>query len=138
MKTYAKTFLFTGALALGANALMAAQAGSTNDWLDQLSRAKLGRSSPAAEARVKAEGANTAYREEATREVAGPANPWLEQFYRAKLGRNTPMEESRLRAVEENTAFREEISHEARPANNWFELFYKAKHGRSAPAEPAH
>jgi hypothetical protein len=78
-------------------------------------------------------GANTAFREEATVEVAGPANPWLEQFYRAKLGRNSPMEESRLRAEDQNTAFREETTREARPANNWFEQFYKAKLGRNAP-----
>ena len=128
-----KTILLTGALMLGANALMAAQAiPANNDWVDQLYKAKLGRSSPAEEARVKAERANTAFREEATVEVAGPANPWLEQFYRAKLGRNSPMEESRLRAEGANTAFREE-TREARPANDWFEQFYKAKFGRNVP-----
>jgi len=129
-----KSILLTGALLIGANALMAAQAApANNNWVDQFYKAKLGRSSPAEEARLKAERANTAFREEITLEVAGPANPWLEQFYRAKLGRNSPMEESRLRAERANTAFREDITREPRPANTWFEDFYKAKFGRSAP-----
>jgi hypothetical protein len=129
-----KSILLTGALLIGANALMAAQAApASNNWVDQFYKAKLGRSSPAEEARLKAERANTAFREEITLEVAGPANPWLEQFYRAKLGRNSPMEESRLRAERANTAFREDITREPRPANTWFEDFYKAKFGRSAP-----
>jgi predicted P-loop ATPase len=130
MKMRMKSILLTGALAMGANALMGAQATQASDsWLDQYYKAKLGRSSPAEEARLNAERANTAFREETTVEVAGPANPWLEQFYKAKLGRNSPMEESRLRAERANTAFREEIR-EARPANNWFEQFYRAKYGR--------
>ncbi len=129
-----KTILLTGALLIGANALMAAQAApATNNWVDQFYKAKLGRSSPAEEARLRSEGANTAFREEITTEVAGPVSPWLEQFYSAKLGRNSPMEESRLRAEGANTAFREETTREARPANNWFEEFNKAKFGRSAP-----
>ena len=129
-----KSILLTGALLIGANALMAAQAApASNNWVDQFYKAKLGRSSPAEEARLKAERENTAFREEITFEVAGPANPWLEQFYRAKLGRNSPMEESRLRAERANTAFREDITREPRPANTWFEDFYKAKFGRSAP-----
>lgn len=134
MKISVTRVLLTGALAFGANTLMAAQAAPASDtWLDQFYKAKLGRSSPAVEARLKAERANTAFREETTFEAAGPANPWLEQLYRAKLGRNSPMEESRLRADRANTAFREETTREARPANNWFEEFYKAKYGRSAP-----
>jgi len=134
MKISVTRALLTGALAFGANTLMAAQAPSATDtWLNQFYKAKLGRSSPAEEARLNAERANTAFREEITFEVAGPANPWLEQLYRAKLGRNSPMEESRLRADRANTAFREETTGEARPANNWFEQFYKAKYGRSAP-----
>ena len=134
MKTSVKSILLTGALAMGANALMAAQAVTASDnWLDQFYKAKLGRSSATTEARVKAEGANTAFRDEATAEAAGPANPWLEQFYRAKLGRNSPMEESRLKVEGTNTAFREETTPQARPTNNWFEQFYKAKFGRSVP-----
>ncbi len=129
-----KSILLTGALLIGANALMAVQAASANNnWIDQLYKAKLGRSSPAEEARLRAEGANTAFREDPTVVVAGPANPWLEQFYRKKLGRNSPMEESRLKAEGANTAFREDTTRQARPANNWFENFYKAKLGRSVP-----
>lgn len=129
-----KSIWLTGALVLGANALIAAQAApANNNWVDQLYKAKLGRSSPVEEARLKAERANTAFREETTVQVAGPANPWLEQFYRAKLGRNSPMEESRLRTEGANTAFREETTREAKPINNWFEQFYRAKFGRSAP-----
>ena len=134
MKTSVKSILLTGALAMGANALMAAQAVTASDnWLDQFYKAKLGRSAPTTEARVKAEGANTAFREEITPAAAGSANPWLEQFYRAKLGRNSPMEEARVKAEGQNTAFREESTPEARPANNWFEQFYKAKLGRGVP-----
>jgi len=134
MKNSVKSVLLAGALAMGANALMAARPVPANDqWLDQFYRAKLGRSTPATEARMKAEEANTAFREEAAAEVAGPADPWLEQFYRAKLGRNSPMEESRLRTEGTNTAFREETTPPARPANNWFEQFHKAKLGRSVP-----
>jgi len=134
MKTSIKSVLLTCAVALGANALMAAQASQpSNNWVDQLYKAKLGRNSPAEEARQKAERANTAFREEATVEAAGPANPWLEQFYQAKLGRNSPMEESRLRTEGAKTAFREETIREARPANSWFEQWYKAKFGRSGP-----
>ena len=130
MKTSVKGILLAGALAMGANALMAAQAVTASDnWLDQFYKAKLGRSSPMTEARMKAETANTAYRE-AVAEVAGPANPWLEQFYRAKLGRYSSMEESRLRAEGQSTAFREARPGETRPANNWFEQFYKTKLGR--------
>ena len=135
MRVTAKRILWTGALAIGANVLMAAPQTSTDAWLDQFYRAKLGRSTPAEEARQRAESARTAYREEVTREVAGPANPWLEQLYRAKLGRNSPMEEKRLRAEEENAAYREEVKPEARPANDWFERWHKAKFGRSSPLE---
>jgi hypothetical protein len=134
MKISVTRVLLASAFALGANNLMAAQAAPASDtWLDQFFKAKLGRNSPAEEARLKAERANTAFREATTFEAAGPANPWLEQLYRAKLGRNSPMEESRLRAERANTAFREETTREARPADNWFEQFYKAKYGRSAP-----
>lgn len=135
MRTLAKRILWTGALAIGANVLMAAPQTGSDTWLDQYYKAKLGRSSPMTEARERAEGATTAYREAVTPEAAGPENPWLEQFYKAKLGRNSPMEEKRLRAEEENTAFREEVKPEARPANDWFERWFKAKFGRSLPKE---
>jgi hypothetical protein len=41
------------------------------------------------ESRLKAEQANTAFREDATRE-ARPANNWFEDFNKAKFGRSAP------------------------------------------------
>ncbi len=135
MRIASKRILWTGALAIGANVLIAAPQTSTEAWLDQFYRAKLGRISPTTEALERAEAATTAYRETAAPAVAGPENPWLEQLYKAKLGRNRPTEEKRLRAEEENTAYREEATPEARPANDWFERWYKAKFGRNSPQE---
>ncbi len=57
MKTFVRSILFSGALVMGANALMAE---TSNAWLDQWYRAKFGRPSPTEEARLKAEAANTA------------------------------------------------------------------------------
>ena len=99
MKAFAKSILFTGVLVMGANGLMAGQV--SDGWLDQFYRAKMGRSSPATEARQRAEAANTAFREETapeTRQVATPANTWLDQWYRAKYGRPSPQEEVRQKA----------------------------------------
>ena len=107
MKTFVRSILFTSALVMGANGLMAAPA--SNSWLDQWYKAKYGRSSPMVEARQRAEQANTAFREETTREVApprsretrvvtGPANTWLDQWYKAKYGRSSPLEEARRKA----------------------------------------
>src|SRR5439155_10105347 len=106
MKTFVRSILFTGALVMGANGLMAAQ--TSNAWMDQWYRAKFGRSSPAEESRLKAEQASTAFREETRHEAAGPANAWFEQWYKAKFGRNSPAEEARQRAEKESTAFRNE------------------------------
>src|SRR6266852_9152273 len=120
MKTFVKSILFTGVLVMGANGLMASQA--SNSWLDQWYRAKYGRSSPAEEARQRAEQANTAFREETAADEVRPANAWLEQWYRAKFGRSSPMEEARQKAARANTAFREETTREvAPPANAWME-----------------
>ena len=99
MKTFAKTILFTGALVMGANGLMAGPVSDSR--LDQFYRAKLGRRSPTTEARQRAEAENTAFREEPapeTRQVAAPANTWLDQWYRAKYGRPSPQEEARQKA----------------------------------------
>jgi hypothetical protein len=84
MKTFARSIIFTGAMAIGATGLMAAPA--SNDWFDQWYKAKYGRSSPAEEARLKAERESTAFREEPDREVA-PARTWFEEWHRAKYGR---------------------------------------------------
>ena len=96
MKPIARTILFTGALVIGASGLMAAS--PSDSWLDQWYRAKYGRSSPTEEARQRSEQANTAFREETTRDVAAPANTWLDQWFRAKYGRSSPMEEARQKA----------------------------------------
>jgi hypothetical protein len=104
MKAFAKSILFTGVLVMGANGLMAGQA--SDSWLDQY-RAKYGRSSPATEARQRAEAANTAFREEVapeTGQVAKPADTWLDQWYQAKFGRSSPATEARQKAEHENTA----------------------------------
>ncbi len=132
MKTFVRSILFTSALVMGANGLMAAPAG--NAWLDQWYRAKFGRPSPTEEARLKAEQANAAFREEARHEAATPSNAWFEQWYKAKFGRSSPAEEARQRAEKENTAFREEPRTERKaPANDWLDQFFKAKYGSPAP-----
>ena len=64
---------------------------------EQWYRAKYGRPSPAEMARVSAEQANTAYREETPRQAVAPANTWLEGWYRAKFGRPSPLDEMRLK-----------------------------------------
>lgn len=133
MKTFVRSILFTGALVMGANGLMAAQI--SNTWLDQWYRAKLGRSSPAEEARLKAEQSNTAFREETRHEPSSPSNAWFEQWYKAKFGRSSPAEEARQKVEKENTAFREErrVERKFSPANEWFDQWYRAKYGRPAP-----
>ena len=130
MKTFVRSILFTGALAMGANGLFAAPA--SNDWFEQWHRAKYGRSSPAEEARQNAERANTAFREEPT--AARPTNTWFESWYKAKFGRPSPSEEARLKAERASTAFREEPK-ATRPANTWLQDWYKAKYGRPYPLE---
>jgi hypothetical protein len=131
MKRLMKNILVAGALVVGANGLFAGQA--SNDWVDQLYKAKIGRA-PFAEARQRAEQANTVYREEATPSAVKPANTWFEDFHRAKYGRSSPAEEARLRAESANTAYREEAP-SARPANTWHADHCKAKYGRPFPAE---
>ena len=129
MKTFVKSILFAGVLAMGANGLTAAQA--SDSWLDQWYRAKYGRSSPATEAQQRADQANTAFREESASHAVTPANAWLEQWYKAKFGRSSPIEEARLKAERANTAFREEpVRQAAAPANNWLDQWYRAKFGR--------
>src|SRR5690348_5199159 len=108
MNTSFKGILMTGALAIAANGLFAAQANTTNAWFEQRHQAKFGRPSPNEEARLKAERANMAFREEFAPDVDRPANTWFNDFYRAKYGRSAPNEEARLNAERVNTAFGEE------------------------------
>jgi hypothetical protein len=133
MKHLVKNFLFAGAFVVGANGLFAGQA--SNDWVDQLMKAKTGRA-PFAEAKERTEQANTVYREEVTPKAVMPANTWFEDFYRAKYGRSSPTEEARLRAERANTVYREEIAPPAtKPANTFLNDFWKAKFGRLYPTE---
>jgi hypothetical protein len=67
MKTFARSILYIGALAIGTNGLMAAQ--GTEQWY----KAKFGRNSPREEARQRAERENAASKQEITVEVAPPA-----------------------------------------------------------------
>lgn len=129
MKPFVRRILFVGALAAGTDGLFAAQV--SNDQFEQWYRAKYGRSSPAEEARLKAERAGTAFRQEPAPTVTRPGNTWFENWYKAKYGRPSPLEEARLKAERASTAFREEPAPPpTRPANTWFEDWYKAKYGR--------
>ena len=127
MKKFVRSIIFTGAMAMGATGLMAAPA---SDWFDQWHKAKYGRSSPAEEARLKAERESPAFREQTPSRVAPARVNWTEEHFKAKLGRNSPTEEDRLKAERENTAFREEPDREAVPAKTWFDEWYRAKYGR--------
>lgn len=127
MKTILSRIVLTGALAIGANGLMAAPA--NNDWSEQWYKAKYGRLAPSAEARLKAEREATAFREE-TRHIAPARQNWVEDHFKAKLGRNTPAEEARLKAERDATAFRDEPVRETAPAKTWFEDWYRMKYGR--------
>jgi hypothetical protein len=134
MKRFVTGILFTGLLAMGANTLMAAQ--TSNSWSEQWFQAKYGRPSPLEESRLKAEKANTAYREVAPSRVATPANNWAEQWFRAKYGRPSPLEESRLKAEQANTAYREVApTSVAMPLDNGAEQRYRTKYGRPSPLE---
>lgn len=75
MKLVLRSADMTVARLMGANALLA---GSEN-FIDQFYKAKFGRLSPITEARLRAEQANAAYREEATPK-AKILNTWLEDF----------------------------------------------------------
>lgn len=130
-----RSILFTAVLAMVASTSMVAQ---SNRWSEQWYRAKFGRPSPTEEARLNAEHANTAYRQETPGEAAVPADNRFENWYRAKYGRPSPTEEARLQAQQANTAYREATPTQASaPANMWFEGWYRAKFGRPSPTEEA-
>jgi hypothetical protein len=119
------TISFTGGM-LAVSAL--AQTG----WTEEYFRAKYGRSSPTEEARLKAEQATTAFREETTDAVAPAVPNWIEQYFRAKYGRSSPTEEARLKAEQASTAFREEPTRDvAPPVPNWIEQHLRVKLGRA-------
>ncbi|MBY0507713.1 MAG: hypothetical protein K2X03_27625 [Bryobacteraceae bacterium] len=131
MKTLLRSVVLTSSLALVASGLMA-QSGISE--FDQRYKAKYGIYSPQTEARLRAERANSASREEAS---VPPARPnWIEQYYKAKYGRNTPAEEARLKAERDSSASREEPT-QIEPAKSWIDQWYKAKFGRYSPPEEA-
>ena len=132
MKTFLKSILFTSALVISTNSVMAMQ--MSNSWYEQWHKAKYGRSSPPEEARLNAERAAMAYREETAPKAAIPRNTWFEDFHRAKYGRSSPLEEARLKAERAATAYREEAAPKAgKPADTWLDDFWSAKYGRPAP-----
>jgi hypothetical protein len=120
-----------GALTLGATGLIAAPAADT--WLEQWYKAKYGRTSPMEEARLKAEAASTAFREDTSAEVPS-LYTLFELQYKAKYGRPSPMEEARWKEEKGDTAFRAETAPEA-PARSWFEQWHRVKFGRPSPTE---
>ena len=130
MKTFLKGVVIAAGLTLGTGSLPAATTG--NDWAEQLFKAKIGRNTPAEEARLRAEGANAAFRAETAVNVATPN--FIEQLFKAKLGRYTRGEEARLREVEASTAFREEAP-AGYVAPTWAEQLFKAKLGRDVPGK---
>lgn len=129
MKTSVKSILLTGAVVLGASAMIAGP--RTDAYLEQVHKAKLGRC-PAAEERLRAERANMAFREETPQ--ATDANNWIDKWHKAKHNMNSAADEARIKGEQENTAFREDTTPTAAPAVNPFlEQWYKAKMGRSFP-----
>ena len=135
MKTLAKNILFTGILMIGATGLMA---GASNSQFEEWHKMKYGRPSATEEARLKAEQANIAYREDLSVESASPANSQFEQWHKAKYGRFSPMEEKRQQVEEENVAFREEPAPKAgSQTDEWFQGWYRAKFGRTPPTQTA-
>ncbi len=96
MKLSMRSIIFTGILAMSANSVLVAQ--TPNTWFEGWYRAKYGRLAPTEEVRLKAEQANTAYREATPTPAAVPVNTWFEGWYRAKHGRPSPTEEARLEA----------------------------------------
>ena len=129
MKTFLKRILIAVGLTLGANAMLGATL--ANDSAEQYFKAKVGRNTPAEEARQRDAQANVAFREEALF-VATPN--WIEQHFKAKMGRYTHGEEARLRELEASTAFREEAP-DGFVAPTWAEQLFKAKLGRDVPGK---
>jgi hypothetical protein len=99
-------------------------------WSEQWFKAKFGQSSPAEQARLKAEMQNTAYREETSADNATAPSSWADQWFRAKYGRYSPAEEARRNAEAANTAYRDNERSTAPDRNVWTREFIKAKFGR--------
>ena len=122
MKTLIKSFLLTAGLALAVSSV-AAQ--TSEDRLDQYFKAKLGRHSPAIDARLEAERANAAFRQDTSVNVVVPNRH--EQHIKVKLGRYSRAQEARLAQV--GAAFREEPVTGTAPT--YLEQYMRGKLGRS-------
>lgn len=128
MKTTWKSILMAGIVLAGAQALLA-EAANQDEWF----KAKMGRMSPSTEAKIKAEKANVAYREEKTPDPKS-ADVFRESFSKAKTGRASAMEEARHSKADQSTAYREAPAPSKGAAqDHWREEFGKAKLGRSLP-----
>jgi hypothetical protein len=92
MKTFVKSILITGILAMVASTSMVAQ---SNSGFEQWYRAKYGRPSPTVQARL-----NTPQATQLT--VAVSSKVGFEQWYRAKYGRPSPAEQARLDELQVN------------------------------------
>ena len=121
MRNFVKGLLVAAGLTLGANTVLATP---VNDWTEQFFKAKIGRNTPAEEARLRAE-RTLAFREEAPLKV--DITNWLEEHLKAKLGRYSPTEEARLREI--RGVFRDEAP-VTFAAPNWVEQLFRAKLGR--------
>jgi hypothetical protein len=123
------SILFAVALAIGTSGSLSAQ--QRNDRDEQWFRAKFGRSSPAEEARKKADRSNTAFREDTDAGAVSKADDRTEQYFQSKLGRSSPAEEARKEAERSHTAYREDKAAEAAPAAvDRTDQYMKAKLGR--------
>jgi hypothetical protein len=125
MKRLAK-IPFTAALFAGV-----ALAQSSTSLSEQWFRTKFGHPSPAEQARLKAEAANTAYRD-ATPADSNPSTI-TDAWFRTKFGRFSPAEEARRKADAANTAFRDDGSGSKPDPDRWIRDFYKQKYGREMP-----
>src|SRR5450631_4843441 len=93
MKTFVRSILITGILAMVASTSMVAQ---SNSQFEQWYRAKYGRPATTEQVRL-----NTLPLTQSI--IAASANGGFEQWYRAKYGRPSPAEQARLDALPVNS-----------------------------------
>jgi len=119
--------LLTSILALGMIGPVSAE---SRTWAEKIYKAKYGRLSPTEDARLRAERAQTAFRQVTPSQAEPTGVTWMRQYFKAKHGRNTPAEEARLKEARENSAFRQEPAPQTAPAGG-HDQRYKAKYGRA-------
>jgi hypothetical protein len=106
-------------------------------WSEQWFKAKIGHSSPAEAARVKAEAQNTAYREQSTTDsnrLGDAPSSWSDEWFRAKHGRYSPAEDARRNGAAANTAYRDDENISSPDRNAWTRELMKSKYGRDLPS----